>query len=360
MKILLLIDNLGAGGAQRQLVGLAVMLKKKGYNVKVCCYQNNSFYSRILTDSDIHYEIIPNSYNPMKRIFVVSRFLIKNKPDWVIAYLETPSILSCVAKIFGGRFRLIVSERNTNQTITIKDRIRFFLFRFADFIVPNSFSQSDFISKNYPKLEHKVKIITNYVDLNKFSVNLHKRRKKPLIIIVASVWAPKNTINLIRAVSILKQRGWDVIIEWYGLIETKNEAKKSYQKECFELMRELNVDDMLSLLAKTKAIEKKYKEADYFCLPSFYEGTPNVICEAMASGCPIICSDVCDNGRYVIEGVNGFLFNPLSPEDIADKIEKALSISDETYEDYCTNSRKLAEQMLSEEKFINSYLDIIQ
>jgi glycosyltransferase involved in cell wall biosynthesis len=264
-----------------------------------------------------------------------------------------------MAKLFGGNFSLLVSERNTTQTITLIDRIRFFLFRFADVIVPNSYSQGKFISKNYPNLEHKVKIITNFVDLNRFSFNPKKRKKTPLIIIVASVWHPKNAINFIQTVSILKQRRCNAKFDWYGLVESKSEANKTYHKQCFDLVRKLNVGDMLTFFPKSKTIEEKYKEADYFCLPSFYEGTPNVICEAMASGCPVICSDVCDNGHYVKEGVNGFLFNPQSPDDMADKIEKALSISDDIFEDYCINSRELAEKMLSEEKFINSYLDII-
>ena len=44
MKLLLFIDNLGSGGAQRQLIGLAVMLKQYGYEVKVCTYYPHDFY----------------------------------------------------------------------------------------------------------------------------------------------------------------------------------------------------------------------------------------------------------------------------------------------------------------------------
>ena len=43
-RILLFIDSLGAGGAQRQLVGLAVMLKRRGYAVKVVTYYDHPFY----------------------------------------------------------------------------------------------------------------------------------------------------------------------------------------------------------------------------------------------------------------------------------------------------------------------------
>ena len=56
MKILLFIDSLGAGGAQRQLVGLARMLKDNGMQVKVITYHDNPFYLPTLEEGDVDYE----------------------------------------------------------------------------------------------------------------------------------------------------------------------------------------------------------------------------------------------------------------------------------------------------------------
>ena len=58
-------------------------------------------------------------------------------------------------------------------------------------------------------------------------------------------------------------------------------------------------------------------------MPSIYEGLPNVICEAMLFGCPVIASDVSDNS--VILGKNnerGILCDPHSPMSIYDAIER--------------------------------------
>lgn len=360
MKILLFTDCLGAGGAQRQLVGLALMLKKNGMKVKVCTYFPQDFYKSFLDDNGVDNEIIPEADNTSRRIWAVRKYFKKENPDWVIAYQETPSLVACLAKLSGCRFKLLVSERNTTQQMSLRDKVRFLLYRVANSIVPNSFSQGDFIVNNYPNLAPKVNVITNFVDLNKFHFAEKKRHDIPLIVIAASVWAPKNTFNFIRSVSLLKDRGCKVKIDWYGLVEDKSAANIEYHKECLELMKKLKVGDYISLLPKTQKIAQKYQEADYFCLPSFYEGTPNVICEAMSSGCPIICSNVCDNARYVKDGENGFLFNPSSPEDMADKLQKALCLSDEFYLKYCRRSRELAEELLSKEKFINSYINIIK
>lgn len=63
MKILLFTDSLGAGGAQRQLVGLAVLLKQQGYKVKVCTYFDFDFYKQYLDENGVENEIIPNAGN---------------------------------------------------------------------------------------------------------------------------------------------------------------------------------------------------------------------------------------------------------------------------------------------------------
>ena len=50
MKVLCLIDGLGSGGAQRQLVGLASLLKKEGYDVLVVYYHGDHFFVPFLKE----------------------------------------------------------------------------------------------------------------------------------------------------------------------------------------------------------------------------------------------------------------------------------------------------------------------
>lgn len=355
MKILCFTDYLGAGGAQRQLVGLASMLHQKGYKVKVCYYQDITFFNEYLEERGVEHELIPSASNHIKRIPAVARYFHQEKPDWVIAYQETPSLVATLAKGFGGHFRIIASERNTTQVIGYKDKVRFFLYRWADAIVPNSYAQGRFIKEHYPNLSDKISIITNYVDLEYFSVTKHKRKEKPVIVVAASIWQQKNTLNFINAVRLLKSYGIPFEIRWYGLLPKTT----PYIEECKRKVEELCLNDVFQFFPKTKDIASVYQEADYFCLPSLYEGTPNVICEAMSSGLPIVCSNVCDNGLYVRERENGFLFNPSDAKNMANTILQMLSISNEEYERLCTNSRRLAEKLLSADSFMDKYLKLI-
>jgi len=358
-KIICFIDNLGAGGAQRQLVGLAVMLKQRGYQVKMCCYQDAPFYAQILDDEGVPNELIKGADSHKSRIPVVARFFKKERPDCVIAYQETPSLVACLAKVLGGKFKLIVSERNTTQTVGKRERIRFFLYHWADAIVPNSYAQEDFLASHYPWMKAKLQTINNFVDLDIFHPVERYKRDVPVFVVAATIWPQKNVPGFIEAVKILKEKGVKLLVEWYGFDKANYDINRQYYEECEHLLAQYQLTDVMKLLPKTHSIAEKYRAADFFCLPSFYEGTPNVICEAMASGLPVICSNVCDNPRYVHEGENGFLFDPLKPEEMADTIETAIKMNNNQYALFCQNSRKLAEEFFSEENFISNYLQII-
>lgn len=356
-RILCLIDSLGAGGAQRQMVGLATFLKERGYDVVVAIYHKNLFYADQLLSCGVPYVYLKNAERSATRIYYIAQYIRKYKPDVVIAYLFTPCICACLATLTNHSFKLIVSERNTTQTTGRNEKIRFQLFRRADYVVPNAYAQENYIKKNFPKLTERVVTIPNFVDLQHFTPpQTRERRELPEIIVVATIWQSKNTLGFIDAVAALKEKGYRFHISWYG----KDEANIDYFNSCQKKIEELGVSDCLELKEKTNKISERYQDTDYFCLPSFYEGTPNVICEAMACGLPVVCSDVCDNSRYVSEGINGFLFNPKDADTIVNAFEKLFALNDEKYQQFCTNSRRIAEEKLSKESFVESYIKLIE
>lgn len=355
-KIVLFTDCLGAGGAQRQLVGLAIMLKEKDYNVTVATYHNIDFYKKQLDDAGVRNLVIPNGSNKKTRIWAVRTFLKKERPDWVVSYQETPSLLACIAKVTGCKFRLIVSERNTTQAVGMNERVRFFLYRWADAIVPNSYAQENYLTSHYPWMQKKLKTITNFVDLDYFSFIERKKRKVPEIVIAATIWSSKNTLGFIEAVKNLVDRNSRFHVSWYG----KSNIDMDYYNESLQKIQEYGIQDYIELKDKTKQIKNVYHNADLFCLPSFYEGTPNVICEAISTGLPVACSDVCDNYIYVKPGCNGVLFDPNNPNDMANKISQLLYISSLEFEKYQKNSRQIALGKLSKDVFVDAYVKIIE
>lgn len=59
-----------------------------------------------------------------------------------------------------------------------------------------------------------------------------------------------------------------------------------------------------------KDMPEQYRSADIFVFPSFEEGMPNVVLEAMASGLPVVATDIYGNRELVVDGDNGVLVSP--------------------------------------------------
>lgn len=355
-KIHCFIDSLCSGGAQRQLVNLACMLKGCGYEVSVVVYHDDMFYKSHLDKQEVPYTLITDAKNPIKRIWKLYKYWETNPTDVVIAYLSTPTIIACMLRPFFRWKRLIVSERNTTQWISFIDKIRFWVWRYADVIVPNSYAQTDFIKHNVPKYTDRLVTITNGVNIEKF-IPPQQRHKSPTvrILTVARITPQKNILNYIQAISKLKNNGYSIEVDWYG-----NTDNPEYYVKCKQLIVACNLSEVFRFHhAKTDIVEE-YQRASVFCLPSLWEGFPNVICEAMSCGLPILCSAICDNEKLVTDGVNGFLFDPHSIDGIVQSIARFIDLADD---DKCamgiTNRTKIV-SMCDLQIMLNQYLNLIE
>lgn len=360
-KILCLIDSLRlGGGAERQMIGLATFLKSKGYEVDLVSYHNHDSYSELTQWSDIKVTILQAKENKLSKLMAVRRYLKSiGGCDCVIAYKDGPTIIGCFLKLLGGPFRLIVSERNTTQCIRKKDKLKFMLYRWADYIVPNAHSQEEFIKRNFSKLSSKVVTITNFTDTTHFYPVEKVVNEKVSVLTVARVASQKNILNYLEAIKLLNQDGFadKVHFNWFGTVQPGEEA---YGAVCLNKRIELGVEDMIEFHPATKEIVKQYQACDIFCLPSIYEGFPNVVCEAMSCGKPIVCSRVCDNSRIVQENVNGLLFDPNDVNSIYSTLKHIIEMSQSQLKDWGKSSRDIAELKFSKEAFVQRYINLIE
>lgn len=360
MKILCLIDGFTLGGAERQLIGLASLLKDKGYEVDLACYYNEIFYKQLIEKLGLRCITLKVQNNPISKL-LACKHLIKNKKgnyDWVVAYKPGPNFITCLLRLFGMKFHLIVSERNTTQHIGFRDKVQFRLYRKADYVVPNSHSQEKFIIEHFHWLKNKTIAITNFTDTAHFTPKYDKDREVLNILTTARVAKQKNIIRYLEAINELRKRGiTDVHFDWYGDVQS---GQEEYGDLVLKKRKELGLEDWVEFHPATSSILEKYQQCDIFCLPSNYEGFPNVVCEAMSCGKPIVCSRVCDNPYIVKEGENALMFDNTNVDDIVDKLEQICSKSCEELAEWGKRSREIAVEKLSMESFVNKYIELIE
>lgn len=95
-------------------------------------------------------------------------------------------------------------------------------------------------------------------------------------------------------------------------------------------------------------------------LPSYYrEGVPRILLEAAAMGKPLIAANSIGTKEPVEHGVNGFLCEPQSTEDLVIQMKKFMSLSTEEQSTMGKESRQIAETRYSDTIISQSYLKIL-
>ena len=163
-----------------------------------------------------------------------------------------------------------------------------------------------------------------------------------------------------------------------GIFEFLNVAKKlnNYNYLSFEViglenfskfgsinknqLKTYNYLKNLKILNFKKSIIQNLKEAYFVILPSYREGMPKSLMEALSCGKPIITTNVTGCRDLVIENFNGYLCKAKSDKSLCTQILKASKVSNNKYKQLSKNARKFAEKYLDENIVALQYLNLIK
>jgi glycosyltransferase involved in cell wall biosynthesis len=364
-KVLLVIDSLGSGGGQRQIVNLALSLALNGYRPTVITYSssNNHFERDLLAGKVdiVHFE--------KKRRFSLGvarkiRCLIRSGGfSVVVAFLRTPSFYAEISRLGINGVRVIVSERSSFRSgkPKIRDRIAMFGHRLADCVTVNSHFHRECIARVAPSLSRKLVTIYNGYDLVRFRPTVVRRLLDGVmrIVCIGRINEGKNIGNLMRAVRLAKIRGVRLEVNWVGRLDDTSWTSPLYQS-LSDLIDELGLASDWKWHGERRNVDELLPHFDCLVHASFFEGLPNAVCEALACGVPVLASRVCDHPRLV--GVNserGYLFDPSNVSDIADAIERFYQLPDAERARMGCAARDFAEQYLSIERMFSEYERVI-
>jgi glycosyltransferase involved in cell wall biosynthesis len=361
MNLLFVIDHFGSGGAQNQIIALANGLARKEHRITFFIYYPEiDHFKDLLSDERIYIvehkkkarfslSVINALYNTVKR----------NNFDCILAFLGTPIFYSEIVKLFHRKVPLVISIRNAYPfgRVSYRRFIQEQFHRIASHITVNSHNQRMLMEKVHPWVRGKITTIYNGVDTNTFKPSKMNIRNNGCFsfLVLGSIRKLKNFEGLIQALKIYKERyGNNIRINWAGKISYNNNDFNSY-KTSLEYLDKHKMNDQWEWLGEQHDIPSLINEYDAIIMPSFHEGLPNAICEALACGKPVLASNVCDHPILVQDDISGYLFDPTNPYDIARSIDRFANLSIEEHFKMGKNARIFAERELSLEKYALNY-----
>lgn len=356
------INSLAGGGAEHQMVILANLLKEKGYDVSYITY-NDSDDGVYKLREDIKHIRIACEGNRIKKLWKLNKFMLKYKTDCIISYRQPVNLILLTSMIFRKYVKVIVGERSfTVGKPSLAERLNFNIFyNRADYIVPNSYTQTNYIVSKKPKFRNKTITICNYTEIDKYKPSPMPNGDVLKIGIFGRYSTHKNYENLVEAVKLLvNAEVKNFEISWYGKSTLANGEFCSDYVRFRNLVDDFGLSQFIKLNGLAKDVATMMDLFDVICLPSIFEGFSNSLSEAISCAKPILASKISDNVVMVKENINGFLFNPNDPTDIANAFHKMIDTSYEKRVDMASNSRKIAEDLFDKEHFVNSYIKLIE
>ncbi|HIP26064.1 MAG TPA: glycosyltransferase family 1 protein, partial [Flavobacteriaceae bacterium] len=294
-------------------------------------YQFYKLFKKISPDVLCQYTIKPNIYGS----FVAS--LLKIKMINNIAGLGTLFIKeNAVTKIAKVLYK--VSQHKA-------DRVFF----------QNRDDLAFFISKGIVRAEKCDVLPGSGVDINRFRPQYKKESKKTRFLLIARMIWEKGIGEYVKAAREIKKTYPNVEFCLLGFLDVQNPGAITKNE-----MNEWVKEGVINYLGVSDTVDEVIKSADCVVLPSYYrEGTPRTLLESGSSGKPIITTDSVGCRNVVDHGVNGYICEPRSWEDLKLKIEMFLALTHEERLEMGIKSREKMTREFDEKIVINKYLDVL-
>jgi glycosyltransferase involved in cell wall biosynthesis len=123
---------------------------------------------------------------------------------------------------------------------------------------------------------------------------------------------------------------------------------------------EHNIDDQISFLGwlTQKECLMQFEKSDIFVLPSYTEGLPNAMIEAMAAGKPIVVTPVGSIPDVIEDGINGLIIQPGNVNSLKDALSRLLCDPLERYK-LGKEARKVAAERFRPEKAASGLVNLL-
>ncbi|MCF8143858.1 MAG: glycosyltransferase [Deltaproteobacteria bacterium] len=340
LTILFLIGSLELGGAEGQMAALIGRLVGRGVNCRLFVLESpGPLYDSLKgIDLEIHDGGYRRKSGLVKKVvmlfraqFRVFRVLAKLRPDVIHAYLPLTNFMGALAGRLSGVPLVITSRRalGTHQDRYKGWRIFDILsFRLSHLVTVNSraVGRDSLIRDLGDPL--KVRIIYNGIDALPFesagSERAPVRRAlgilpgEKVVVSIANLIPYKGLADLIEAAATVRERMPEVKFLLIG-------EDRGIQKQLEEKAHRMGLSQQIVFLGQRLDVPELLAAGDLLALSSHEEGFSNVILEAMASGLPVVATDVGGNREAVMNGITGWLVPPRDPDAMADRILDLLS-----------------------------------
>jgi colanic acid/amylovoran biosynthesis glycosyltransferase len=194
--------------------------------------------------------------------------------------------------------------------------------RRAQFVVCiTDYTRSQLMALSHPEVWDKLHVIHVGIPIEQFTRSEHARRlsENPTILFIGRLVPEKGHAVLLEAAGLLAERGRRVNVTLAG--DGPHRPTLERYAEQLGLASQVSFPGAVG----QEEIHAMYADASIFCMPSFAEGLPGVLMEAMAMEVPVVSTWITGVPELIDDGRTGLLVTPGRADELADALERLLA-----------------------------------
>ena len=305
--------------------------------------------------------------NPLNELINILKFIyitLKIRPHLIISYTIKPNIYSSIVSFillkknivnFTGLGSVFIKKNFLNRCILLIMKL---FFKKTNLVTFQNKSDLKYILDKIKYLERNSIVIpgsgVNLTDYNYDTLFKNRTNKSIKFLMISRILKDKGVNEFFSVSKKILQNHNNIEIFYLGDFDYNNPS--FINKAKFE---KLVLDSNVKYLGYHNDVKQYIVDSDVVLLPSFREGLPKSLLEAMAIGRPIIASNVPGCSDLIEEGFNGFTFEVTDEIDFYNKMEKIINLSHKDRYIMGLNGRKLVENKFAENIVIDIYLKYI-
>lgn len=323
-------------------------LKARGHDVVIGCAPH-SLICRNAKAKDL--AVAPISFKTdfdVPGFFRLLSFLKQNQTEIVVCGQNKDTKIAAVAAWLAGEVSVIA--RHGLQLIRKKWKYKFIFTKMIHGVITNSGS----IKKEYDSYAwfspDFVKVIFNgYTPPDQFKA-FDFRKQFDLT---------EDAVVIVSTGRLARQKGYEVLIETAGMARDADKnwvffiaGKGKLEKKLKSRVEVAGLTEQVRFLGFIEDVVPYVKGADLFVLPSFYEGMPNSVMEAMGLGKCCVVTAVNGNNELIRNEVDGLLIRPGDAAALYEGLQQVTSQPDLAHQ-LSVNALKRMREDFSEEKMLD-------
>ncbi|WP_043274480.1 glycosyltransferase [Pseudomonas sp. PH1b] len=359
MKILFFITSLDVGGAERQVLDLALRLQILGHKVKIAYLTGDgALLSDEVSVDTVGFHIKKSVLGLLKSLFLLRRIIKDFAPDVLHSHMVHANLLARCVRVVTYIPKLICTAHNTNEG----GKLRMLAYRLTGSLADITTNVSHdgvkvFEAKGAVK-SGSMLAVPNGIDTDKFQFDESRRsfiRNRECVLACEKV--------VLAVGRLVDAKGYPELLRAFAVVSAEEQNTRLWivgegalRESLVSLTESLKISHRVTFFGVRSDVADFYNAADLYVLSSLWEGFGLVVAEAMATERVVVATD-CGGVRDVV-GDQGILVEPGDVRGLAIAMREGLDMDISAARRLGKLARLRIVETYSLEKIVMSWIDL--